>query len=271
MDDLPELFDRLQTRLEALERRVFALEHPAPEEPSVPLAPELKVAPAAPAAAMLPDAQAGGMFSVLGKAMLGIAGAYVLRAVAESTSLPKLAVAALAVAYATMWLVWAARLQAGKWLASTIYAGTSALILAPMLWELTLRFKVLPPAMTAAVLLAFVCTASVLAWKRELAPLFWVANLAAATVALSLSIASRAMEPFVVVLLLMVLICEYAAGLGRELGVRSLVAMAADLAIWVLLYVYISPQETRADYPILGAGALIAPGFALLLIFVASV
>ncbi|MDE3148154.1 MAG: hypothetical protein KGL37_01685 [Acidobacteriota bacterium] len=271
MDDLPELFDRLQTRLEALERRVFALEHPAPEESSAPLAPELKADSAAPVAAMLPDVQAGGMFSVLGKAMLGIAGAYVLRAVAESTSLPKLAVAALAVAYATMWLVWAARLQAGKWLASTIYASTSALILAPMLWELTLRFKVLPPAMTAAVLLAFVCSASALAWKRELAPLFWVANLAAATVALSLSIASRAMEPFVAVLLLMVLICEYAAGLERELGVRSMVAMAADLAIWILLYVYISPQETRADYPILGTSALLAPAFALLLIFVASV
>ena len=32
--------------------------------------------------------------------MLGIAGAYLLRAVAESTSLPKLAVAAIAIAYA---------------------------------------------------------------------------------------------------------------------------------------------------------------------------
>ncbi|MFP5210556.1 MAG: hypothetical protein ACLGRW_14835 [Acidobacteriota bacterium] len=268
MNDLPELLSQLSTRLDALERRVAILEHAAPETAAPPAAPELKPAPAA---AALPDAQAGGMFSVLGKAMLGIAGAYVLRAVADSTALPKLAVAALAFAYATMWLVWASRLQAGKWLASTIYAGTSALILAPMLWELTLRFRVMPPSMTAIALLAFVCTASALAWKHDLAPLFWVANLAGVAVALGLSIASRAMEPFIAVLLLMVLICEYAAVRSRELGVRSMVAIGADLSIWALIYVYISPQETRPEFPILSAAALLAPGFALLLISVASV
>ena len=42
----------------------------------------------------------GGAFSVLGKAMLGIAGAYLLRAVAESSLLPRTAVAAVAIAYA---------------------------------------------------------------------------------------------------------------------------------------------------------------------------
>ena len=47
-----------------------------------------------------PVTVSGGIFHVLGKAMLGIAGAYVLRAVAESSSLPKDGVAAVAIAYA---------------------------------------------------------------------------------------------------------------------------------------------------------------------------
>ncbi len=188
------------------------------------------------------------------------------RAVAESSSLPRLAVAAVAIVYALAWLVWASRAKAGDWLAGTTYACTSALILAPMLWELTLRFKVLPAPATAGVVCGFVIAASVLAWKRDFAPVLWVANVTAVLIALALSIASHQLAPFIAVLLLMVLICEYAAARDRETGVRILVALAADLAIWALIYIYSSPQTARADYPRLGAATLLAPGLALFLI-----
>src|SRR5208337_4502235 len=162
--------------------------------------------------------------------------------------------------------VWATRAPAGAWFASMTYACTSALILAPMLWELTLRFKVLPAAVTAGVLGLFVIAASALAWKRNVASVFWVANITAAAVALTLSIATHEMAPFIAALLLMVLICEYAAGRDRELGVRPLVALAADLGVWAQIYIYSSPPGTRADYPVIGIAALLAPGFVLFLI-----
>ena len=218
-----------------------------------------------------PVAVSGGAFSVLGTTMLGIAGAYLLRAIAESTSLPKLGLAAIAILYAIFWLVWATRAPAGAWLASTTYACTSALILAPMLWELTLRFDVLPAELTAAVLAAFVCAASALAWKRNLASVVWVANVAAAMVALALSIATHKQAPFIATLFLMGVLCEYASIRKRGLGVRALVAAAADLSVWVLIFVYSSPQNTRVDYPALGMAALLAPGIALFAIYGASV
>jgi hypothetical protein len=191
--------------------------------------------------------------------------------VAESSVLPRPAVAALAIVYAILWLVWATRVPAGAWFASITYAFTSALILAPMLWELTLRFKVLPVAVTAGVLGLFVIAASTLAWKRNVASVFWIANITAAAVALTLSIATRELTPFIAALLLMVLICEYAAGRDRELGVRPLVALAADLGVWALIYIYSSPADTRPDYPVVGTAALLAPGLILFLIFGASV
>ena len=55
-------------------------------------------------------------------------------------------------AYAGMWLVWAARVAIEAHFARSAYAATSALILTPMLWELTLRFQFLSPAITAALL-----------------------------------------------------------------------------------------------------------------------
>ena len=274
MNDLPEVLERLTTRLDALEHRVLALEHPRDSANAASVV-AIEAAPTLVATTEsdqeFPVTVSGGLFPVLGKAMLGIAGAYLLRAVAESSSLPKVGVAAIAIAYALAWLVWASWAKAGEWLAGTVYACTSALILAPMLWELTLRFNVLPAPVTAAVVCGFVIAASALAWKREFAPVLWVANVTAAAIALPLSIASHQMMPFIVVLLVMVLICEWAATFKRESGVRVLAALAADAAIWAQIYIYSGAETTRADYPTLSSGWLLAPGLALFGLVGASV
>jgi hypothetical protein len=203
--------------------------------------------------------------------MLGIAGAYLLRAVAESNVLPSTAVAAVAIVYALAWLVWASRAKSGDWLTGAVYAGTSALILAPMLWELMFRFNVLPAAIAAVIVAGFAVAAWALAWKREIAPVSWVAILAAAATALVLAIASHQLIPFVAALLAIVLICEYDVLRGRVSGVRVLASLAADAAVWVLIYIYSSQASTRESYPQLGATALVVPGLILFLIFGASV
>ena len=265
MDVLPDALEELTARLETLERRVDSLEHP-----SAPLiAPEPVASPTAVVSEELSLAQSGSVLSVLAYALLGIAGAYVLRYIAESSSLPRLAIAAVAIVYALLWLVGAARVEA--WFSSAVYAGTSALILAPMLWELTLSFKVLPAQATAAILGAFVMAATALAWKRNRAPVFWMANATAAAAALALSIATHELLPFLATLLLMALTCEYAAARNHPWSVRPLVAAAADLAIWELIFIYSSPQSTRTDYPALGAAGLLLPGCLLLLIYAVSV
>jgi len=267
MNDLPSTLDQLSARLETLEKRVYDLEHPSV------VYQESEASPT-PLYETVEDrsiAQAGGLFSIVGRAMLGIAGAYILRAVAESTPLPKLAVAAIAIAYATLWLVWAVRVKAASWVPSAVYAGTSAVILAPMLWELTLRFKVLAPSISAAILAIFVLTASALTWKRNLTSVLWVVNATAAATALALAIASRELIPFIYALLFMVVICEVAAKLNHGSSLRSLVAIAADVGIWALIFIYTGPQDARVDYPVLGTAALLIPGCVLFLIYAASI
>lgn len=262
--------DRLEDRLDALERRVYALEHPAEV-----VSPVAAMRPGAPASSEdtpeLSDSTAEGTFSVLGKAMLGIAGAYLLRAVADSNVLPSVAVAAVAIGYALAWLVWASRAKTGDWLTGTVYSCTSALILAPMLWELMLRFNVLTAPVAAAVVAGFVVAASVLAWKRELSHVLWVANVAAAAISLALLIASHDMIPFIFTLLLMVMVSEFGVARGRESGVRILVSLAADAAVWALIFIYTSQEGKRISYPPQSATALIAPGLILFVIFGAGV
>ena len=264
MNDLPGTLELLSTRVEALEKRVQALEHPA--ETIAPATQAPLASSFAHKAEERPTEQAGGMFAVLGRAMLGIAGAFALRAVAESSSLPKLAIAGVAIVYAFAWLAWAARSAGAPVITRVVYAGTSSLILAPLLWELTLHFKVLSPDATATVLAAFVLAATLLAWKRDLAPVAWVAHGTAALTAFTLSIATHVMAPFVATLLLVVLICEYTKIRDGRQGIAPLAAGVADVGIWALIFIYSGPQNARIDFPPLGTAALLAPGCLLFLI-----
>jgi hypothetical protein len=293
MNDLPENIDQLtqglrtmeqhiaalerrlkkaESSLDRTESRIDALEQPLAERwprPSAKI--ELALAGALPAVES--PAPAGSLFPVLGKALLGIAGAYVLRAVEETSTLPRFIVATAGIVYAFLWLVWAGRVRGGPRFTNSIYAGTSALILAPMLWELTLRFNVLPAAAAAAVVCGFALAAFALAafTPRDLKPVVRVACVAAAALALALAVASHALLPFVIVLLILVAVCEFVPGCDRVPEVRGLIALAADAAIWILVYVYFAGQAAHDGYPALGRGVLLAPGIAVFVLFAASV
>ncbi len=265
MNDLSETIERLMDGMEALERRVSALElsRHAPPQPTA-ATPQIAATKAA-ASALHAEA---GVFSILGKAMLAVAGAYLLRAVAESSALPRVPVVVLAILYAFFWLIPATR--ARTWLPSVAWAGTSAIILLPMLWELTLRFAFLPARATAGVLAAFVIAASALAWKRHFAEIAWVAEGAASLAAVALALAVHDLTAFLAALLVMAAVGEIAAARHRTLRVRPLVAAAADFLIFALIWIYSSPAASRAEYPAIGAGPLVALAPLLLLIYAGS-
>ena len=130
MNNLSDAVERLTRGMEALERRVSALE--ISRLPAPALAPQpAPAAPASNATEKLSPAGNSALFAVLGKAMLGIAGAYLLRAAVQSGALPRWPVIAVSIAYALVWLIPATRVPEKAWLASAAWAGTSALILMP--------------------------------------------------------------------------------------------------------------------------------------------
>jgi hypothetical protein len=202
--------------------------------------------------------------------MLGVAGAYLLRALAESGAVPRIAVVSAGIAYAFLWLVWAGLARKGPRFKSSIYACTSALILAPMLWELTLDFHLLPASITAAILCAYAAAALALVWKREIVPVLRVSWIAAAGLSLALAIASHALLPFVAALLGLAMLSDLVPGRDRMPEIRWLVALATDAAIWILIYVYFNPQSAHPDYPQLSRVALVAPGVVVFALFGAS-
>ncbi len=269
-DTSAEVIARLTARLEALEQRVSQLEYPSALTSIEPVEkPALQREPLHEAQAV-PVATAGGIFPVLGKALLGMAGAYLLRALVEAGTFPKLVVM-LAILYAGAWLIAAARVRGGSVFAGTAYALTSALILAPMLWEVTLRFNVLSPAMSAAVLAAFAIGALALTWRTSFTGVFWVGYTSSLAMALVLMIATQDLIPFLCAILLIAFVSEVAACVGHALNGRMLASVVADLGIGALLYIYSLPESARGEYGSVAVEVLVATASIPFLLYFSSI
>jgi len=256
----------LEARLSALEDRVAAIGQSPPRPASPATAPPTLLQ----ALDLPPLPRLSAVLAAVGKVFLGIAGAYLLRAVAESGLVPQMIAVAVALAYAAAWLVWAARIRSDARLAIAASAVTAGLILSPMLWELTMRFRILPPPAAAAVLAVFTVLAYALAWKRDLTAVVSVASLTSAITGVVLLMATRDPAPFVVALLVMALTSETAACRERYLNLRPIVAVVSDFAALVLILVYTQEGGAPAEYKPIIASLLLALFVAGIVIYGAS-
>jgi hypothetical protein len=243
--------EQLSERVRELERRVSALEGQPEKSTPASAQPNLALQRPRPPATWrgFPPAEVpGGAVPVLGKAVLGIAGAYLLRAIAESGAVPKLPILIVAIVYAGLWMFWAVRSHAANRFASATYGITAALILAPLLWESTVRFQVLSPAFAALVLVAFVVLALALAWRRNLQMIPWIATLSTVITAVALIIATGELAPLTAALLAVALATEFAACMEHRLSLRAVPAIAANFAIWLLIDVMTSSGGVPEGY-----------------------
>jgi hypothetical protein len=233
--------DHLRDELHQLELRVKALEH-RPE----PLAALTTEVPSASvpnfALPFAPNA-----IPAAGRAILGLAGAFLLRALAESGSVPLLLVVTGAILYAAAWLVFSVRTREQDSFASTAYGVTAAFILAPLLWEATVRFHVLPPPAAAGILVAFLGLCSALSWSKASGAVTTVTILSTLVTAAVLMVQTGSLVPFGATLLAIAAVVEV-IDLHRHQSMRAPVALAADFAVWLMLFVMTRPTGVPQNY-----------------------
>jgi hypothetical protein len=208
---------------------------------------------------------------ILGRATLGLAGAYLLRAISESGVIPAKIVFAAATLYAVTWLLWAPRARAGRRLATTLYGLTAALILAPLLWEATVRFHTVTPWQTSVILVAFTLVGLAVSWQSDSLMVATISVLAGIGTAGALLIATYDVLPFTFVFLAIAAGIETCACLNHWLGERWLAAVAADLVIILATWLVTNPRGLPEGYAPIPAMALLAAQMALLLIYLSSV
>ena len=204
---------------------------------------------------------------ILGKAVLGVAGAYLLRAVAESGSVPQMLGVAAALLYSACWLFSAARARAQGGFAVTAYAITAAIAICPMLFETTTRFHVLAPAVTAILLAAFMVSGALVAWQRQRPVISWITTLAGVGTAFALFFATQAVVPLTAALLITAAIVEFAACRDHLFGERWVVALTANLFVLALTQLSLRPPDGGPPIPV---GEALLLQMALLAIYLGS-
>ncbi len=277
---MEQRIEELEARVEALARqladlsaRMSAFEAPvgaaAQESRALPGATD--AASEAGAIAALPTA-AVGMVSLIGRTLVVLGGAYLLRASTDASVFPKAGGVAAGLAYAAWWLLRSDRdAAAGRRLSASFHGLAAAIIAFPLIAETTARFGVLPAPAGATVLLAFLALGLAVALRRDLATVGSITTLFALATALVLLVATHDLMPYALTLLAIAGAVEALAFYDRWLGLRWPAALALDLGVLSVAavmarpggipegYVPVSPQAAVAVQlllPLLYAGSL---------------
>lgn len=258
--DLAAQLESLSTRVEQIERRLAALEGRGPGEPH-PTNFGTPLSAVAVATSELPHGAMGETLALVGRSLVILAGAFVLRALTESGVLPQSLGAAFGIAYGVLWLFFADRAAGkGATLGATFHGLTSAVIVFPLLVEGTSQFNFLSAPASAAALLAVSLAGFVVARRGALTPLLWVVTIGAGATAVALGISSRELMLFVGVLFGIAIAAFWAGSRHGWSGPGWFVVALLDglLALMACMSLVAPPERTAHLFslPLLVGGLL---------------
>ncbi len=271
--DLERRVEQLEARIEDLARQVSDLSARQPGlQAAAPVGPfyaDRSRAEGGP----LPAASAGlvGAISFVGRTLVVLGGAFLLRAITDASMVPRLGGVAAGLAYAAWWLFRADRsAAAGQGMSATFHGLAAAIIGFPLIFETTARFGVLPAAGGATVLVAFLTLGLTVALRRELPAVGSITTFFALATALGLLVATHDLLPCVISLLVIAAAIETLAFYDHWLGLRWAAALALDLGVWAVLMVMDRPGGLPDGYPPLSSGAAVAIHLLLPLLYAGS-
>jgi hypothetical protein len=263
--------DDLEREVRDLARRVAALERLVSTKPcgaDCQSAADFQSAPAP--EARVPALSALPTLPLLGRALLGLAGAYLLRALTESATFSPRTGVAIGLLYALFWLVWAARTPAPLRIETALHSLTSVLVLSPLLWEATLRFHAISTWTAGAILLLFTVFGLTVSWRKDLLIVATITTLAGLGTAAGLLMATHDVLPFTFVFLATAAAIEASACLNHWLSERWLAATTADLSVLLATWLVTNAHGLPAAYAPIPHSWLLASQVSLLAIYLSS-
>ncbi len=246
---MPQEVDHLRGQIDALTREVHSIqqrldtleEHanaesvessPAPlEDERVP-----EFAQGSATASTDSDDSVQGMISFIGRTLVVLGGAFLLRAVTDNSMIPPLGGTIAGLLYGLWWLVQADRsAHAERRTSASFYGLVTAIIIYPLIWETTAQFKLLNTATAASILVIVHYLGLAVAWRRKLQAMAWIFTLFSAATATGLLISTHDLIPFTLALLLIAFGIESLAFQDKWLGLRWPIALTFDFFILVMV------------------------------------
>jgi len=217
-----------------------------------------------------PLERAAAVLPVFGRALLGVAGAYLLRAVNEGDVLPGRAGIGAGIVYAGSWLMWAASVPPQQALGAAVYSLTGAVILAPLVWEATVRLHALAAPAAGVTLFLFAAFAMAVSWRKNQKVVSTIATVAALGTGIALLIGTHDVLPLTFLFLAIAAAVEASACLDHWLNERWMAAVTADLSVWLATWLVTKDSGLPETYAAIPHLWLFAAQVALLAIYLAS-
>jgi len=250
-------------RLAALERAVAALDARlgALEAGGAPAMPrEIDEDPPAPRAGPALDPVA--LMTLVGRTLVVLGGAYLLRALTEAGVWPPLVGVAAGFAYAASWLVAVDRAGRRGLRVSAIFHGLSATIIAlPILWEAVTKFGAIGGGGAAAILTATAMAVLTVAVRARLQTVAWMIVLGAVVSSLALTAATGAVLPFAVADIALGVVTLWIGYTIDWVWLRWPVAASADIAVLALAAGVASRTASNAPSTIVAVQLTLMTGY----------
>lgn len=270
-DDLERLeakIDDLSERLRRVEARVYG--QGAPTSPrtqtDIPDRDGDDVAIRAPVA----KTSGAAMLSFVGRSLIVLAGAFMLRWLTKRGTLPQEIGSIIGMIYALLWIILADRAAGRDRRESAVFHGvTGAMIALPLLVEATIKFHFLTPQASAISLGAFVIIGLAVAGRRSLRLLAWSVALPAAPLAFVLAARTEGLTSFLSCLLILGLVTLWLGYLRDWHVLAALIAGAANLGASLVVLDAIDGHRS-ANAPPLDLAASLFLLFSLIVVYFGS-
>ncbi len=187
---IDDQIERLTHRLAAVEARLAAIEQDA-SRPG-----ESDADVESPRPAIVPTFDPMGVLTNLGRSLIILGGAFLLRAVTEAGTWPPVAGVSMGLLYSLTWLATSNRAAAGGNRLRAIFDGGTALIIGyPLIVEAALKFGLFTPTTAALALGAFTACALLAANHSRVPSLAWLASLGGIAAGLALVVRTSTVAP----------------------------------------------------------------------------
>ncbi len=244
----PDRIGELLERIERLEHRVTRLERGDPPLPSLVETPPSSTPPTG--VEPLPaTAAAEAALPLLGRTLLIMGGAFLLRASSDAGTLsPPVGITlGLLLSLTCLWFAGRAA-AAGRPKSSDFFALSAALVGFPLLFDATLRLEILDRRLAAALLPALWLAGTLTAARSHSQTIAWIFSLGGGVTGLILSVGSGFWAPFVFVVLIMTLGGLWFGYLEGWHGLAIVGSAVADVLILVMpVLLLLRPQGIALD------------------------
>ena len=277
-DDMPSTPDlelvrrslaNLEERFEILEKRIATLEgewEPVVRSEPIPSAVVERGRAEVPEA-VVEEESATDHLGLIGRTLVVLGGAYLLRAITEFAVLPGAIGSAIGFSYAMTFLWLADRdAAAGKIASARFHGWLSIALVCAIVWESATRFEILPPFAAAAVVLGFSVVAFEVAGRRKLHQVAGFLTLASGAVLTALVVATKTIVPYGWALLALVVLTIRT---GRTIERRALASISGLLVDGVMLILAVLAISDRSPDGFVASTALLTVYFVFFAVVVA--